>query len=892
VPEKPHPLAPACRLLLFLLALLCLWPAETSAQESGKPGPKKAALLPFAVHSRSDAAGLQTAIGEALKDELRKSSRYLELIPGSAFAPEIEGKPLDDALALRVGQTAGADVVLRGSLTEFGESVSVDVSLLFVRSGKSVSGISAQGKGREDIPRMAAQLAAEILIRTSAAARLAKIDIQGNRRIESDAIRQVVKSTAGQLLFDETLSRDLKAIYRMGYFEDVQASVADGPEGKVLTFTVRERPMITEVRIKGNKAIDTGDIEAVLGVKTRQIVNRERVKEDVEKIRALYVGKGYYNVEIADAVEREGDKEVRVVFTITENKRLFIKAIRFEGNQAFTEKQLRNMMATDEWGLLHFFTDSGVLKTDVLKQDIGKLNAFYLNNGYINAQIGEPEVTHDAKGIYVKIRVIEGKPFKVGNVEIQGDPLQTSRETLRENLAILGKTYYNREAIVRDIDTLTRVCNDEGYAYADVTPRTKAQEKTQTVDIVYEIAKGKQVYFNRISIVGNTRTRDKVLRRQLNIVEGDLYNSSKMKQSYMALNRLRYFEEVDFQSEKGPDDTLTNVTIRVKEKPTGMFSIGAGYSAQEAAMVMGQISQQNLFGRGQILSLKANIGSETAMYELSFTEPWLFDIPLWSQFSLWNFTREYDTYDLDSTGVGATLGYPLWERITGYLGYRLSIDDVYNIDETDASYYVQEQAGKATTSSASLTLSRDTTDDTLFPSSGTRVSASINYAGGPLGGDHDFTKYGATAAWFYPLPLDMVFNIRGRIGYLQRNGDTQLPIYERYVLGGISTLRGLRDVGPMDERTGDIIGGTTMLCGSVEIIFPLIRNAGMKGVVFYDTGNTWESGYSLSDLRQTAGVGIRWYSPIGPLRLEWGYVLDKKDDEDASRFEFTIGMFM
>jgi len=347
VPEKPRPLAPACRLLLFLLALLCLWPVETPAQEGGKPGPKKAALLPFAVHSRSDAAGLQTAIGEALKDELRKSSRYLDLIPGSAFAPEIEGKPLDDDLALRVGQTTGADVVLRGSLTEFGESVSVDVSLLFVQSGKSVSGISAQGRGREDIPRMAAQLAADILVRTSAAARLAKIDIQGNRRIESDAIRQGIKSTAGQLLSDETLSRDIKAIYRMGYFDDVQASVADGPEGKVLTFTVRERPMITEVRIKGNKAIDTDDIEAVLGVKTRQIVNREKVKEDVEKIRALYVSKGYYNVEIADAVEGEGDKEVRVVFTITEHKRLFIRAIRFEGNQAFTEKQLRNMMATN-----------------------------------------------------------------------------------------------------------------------------------------------------------------------------------------------------------------------------------------------------------------------------------------------------------------------------------------------------------------------------------------------------------------------------------------------------------------------------------------------------------------------------------------------------------------
>ena len=180
----------------------------------------------------------------------------------------------------------------------------------------------------------------------------------------------------------------------------------------------------------------------------------------------------------------------------------------------------------------------------------------------------------------------------------------------------------------------------------------------------------------------------------------------------------------------------------------------------------------------------------------------------------------------------------------------------------------------------------------MFPSRGTRISTTVDHAGGPLGGDNSFTKYGASAAWFYPLPLEMVFDVRGRIGYLQNNSDRDLPIYERFILGGINTLRGLRDVGTRDPATGDIIGGTTMLCGSVEVVFPLIKNAGMKGVVFYDTGNAWDGGYSLSDLRQTAGLGVRWYSPIGPLRLEWGYVLDRKENESASRFEFTIGMFM
>jgi outer membrane protein insertion porin family len=354
---------------------------------------------------------------------------------------------------------------------------------------------------------------------------------------------------------------------------------------------------------------------------------------------------------------------------------------------------------------------------------------------------------------------------------------------------------------------------------------------------------------------------------------------------------MRYFEEVDFQSEKGPDDTLADVNIRVKEKPTGMVSMGAGYSALDRAMVMAQVSQENLFGRGQSLSLRANLGSVSSMYELSFTEPWLFDIPLWSKFDLWNSTRNYDTYNLDTQGFGVVFGYPLWEKFMGYVSYTLANTDVKDILST-ASSYIQQQAGTATTSSMGFTLSRDTTDDNFFPTTGSKNAATILQAGGLLGGSTSFTKYTGTTAWFFPLPLATVFDIRGRIGYLQPNQDQPLPIYERYYLGGIGTLRGLRDVGPRDPVTNDLIGGQTMLCFNADYVFPLIKNAGMKGVVFYDTGNAWDGGYHLGDMRQTAGVGIRWYSPVGPLRLEWGYVLDRKPGEDPSRFEFTMGMMM
>ena len=444
---------------------------------------------------------------------------------------------------------------------------------------------------------------------------------------------------------------------------------------------------------------------------------------------------------------------------------------------------------------------------------------------------------------------------------------------------------------MKDMDYLTQACNDEGFANADIAPRTEPQEKTQTVDITYEITKRKPVYFNRINITGNTKTRDKVIRRELSVIEGDLYSRTKLKRSYMALNRLRFFEEIDFQAEKGPDETLTDVNIQVKEKPTGMFSIGAGYSAVDHAVVSAQVSQQNLFGRGQILSLKASIGANSQLYDLAFIEPWLFDMPLWSKLELWNLYRQYDSYRLDTKGFGATLGYPLWQSVTGYVGYRLSIDDVNNVLDT-ASYYIKKQAGEVTSSGITLSVTRDSTDDVMFPSTGSKNSASVEHTGGILLGDVSYTRYGMTSSWFFPLPLDTVLGIRGRIGYMQPNEGKEAPIFERYYLGGINSLRGLREVGPKDPVTGDVIGGLTMLNFNVEYVFPLIKNAGMKGLVFFDTGNSWESGYHLGDMRKTAGVGVRWYSPIGPLRLEWGYVLDPKEGESASRWEFTIGMFM
>jgi outer membrane protein insertion porin family len=855
---------------------------------------KKIVLLPFEIYSKANVSELREAIYKGLSAELVKS-KNIQLTERGTFAKSIEGKKIDEKLALNVGKELGVDYVIMGSLSAFGEQISVDARVIDVKEGRALPAVFAQGKGIKSIGSLSAQIRTNIIIKIAADMRIAKIEFKGNRKIEINAISQVLKTARGNLFSETDLSADIKAIYKMGYFDDVAADVTTTPEGKIITFIVKEKALISEIRIKGYKGIDKGEIENALTFKVRQVLNPEKIAASMEKIKVLYDSKGYYNAEIKYDVNKEGEKDVIITFNITENERLYVKTISFEGTRAFTDKELKNTMTITEKGFFYIFTDSGILKKDQLKEDTNKLAAFYLNHGYINVQVGEPVITHDTKGIHIKIPIVEGKQFKVGKVDITGDTLTVPRTELLTKLKINKAEFYNRESVIKDMEYLSQVCNDDGYANADVAPRTVPQEKEQSVDVTYNIKKGSQVYFNRITFVGNTKTRDKVLRRQLSINEGDLYSSSKLKQSYMDLNRLRYFEEINFQTEKGPDETLTDVNISVKEKPTGMFSIGAGYSALDHAIGTAQITQQNLFGRGQTLSLRASLGSISSLYELSFIEPWLFDIPLWSKFDLWNSYRQYDSYNLYSTGGGMTYGYPLsflGKYIVGYIGYKLVSNDVRDILDT-ASNVIKQQAGQTTTSEVSVSLVRDSTDDYMFPTKGSKNSVGVDFVGGPLQGDTEFIRYGVKSSWFFPLPLDTVFGVRGQGGYIQGSSeDNKVPIYERYYLGGITTLRGLRDIGPKDPVTNDPLGGFTMLCFNAEFIFPLIKNAGMKGVIFYDTGNAWDSGYHLNDLRQTAGVGIRWYSPIGPLRLEWGYVLDRKADESASRFEFTIGMFM
>jgi outer membrane protein insertion porin family len=870
--------------LLTFLFFIILFAPQAQCQEL-----KKIMIMPFEIYSNYDKSAIRESLYKNLSEEFKKE-KFIQIIPADNFLRNYIN--IDEKKAISNGKSMGADFVIIGSLTQLGESLSIDTRIIDVAQGNILSTASAQGKGLANLGAIVAQLKMEILVRVGLVQRIAKIEIQGNRKINSTAIITRIKSKVGDNYSEADIAADIKAIFKMGFFLDVLAEETSIPEGKVVTFIVQEKGLISEIRINGNKALSKDDIQEAMTTKTKQILDQAQIKADIEKIKALYDSKAYYNAEISDKVERDGEKDFRVILDIKENDKLYIRSITFEGNEAFSSKELKNMMTTSEYSILHFFTDAGLIKRDQLKQDIGKLSAYYFNNGFINAQIAEPEITTDKKGIYILIKIKEGKRFKVDKVEISGDLLQKPQTELFKSLKTKKGDNYSREAIMKDIDFLTQACNDEGYANADINPKINTRENEQLVDVNYQITKGQPVYINHINISGNNITRDKVIRRQLEVVEGDLYSGINLKNSYSNLNRLRYFEEVDFQTEKGPDKSKEDINIRVKEKSTGTFMVGAGYSAVDQAVIMGQITQQNFLGYGQILSLKASLGSTTNDIDLSFTEPWLFDLPIWSKADIWKYKKDYDDYSLDSRGVGLTLGYPIWEKIMGSIGYKLSADEISNVSGA-APIQILDQEGQTITSAVTFSLNRDSTDDYIFPTRGTKAGISVTEAGagGILGGDANYTQYGANLFAYFPLPLDVVFGAKGRIGYIDAQNGAAIPIFDRYVLGGINTLRGFRYIGPTNPGTEDVIGGSTMLCFNFELVFPFIKDSGMKLVAFYDAGNTWNDNYYLNDLRQSVGLGLRWYSPIGPLRLEYGYIVNRGgiDDNSPGRFEFTIG---
>ena len=450
----------------------------------------------------------------------------------------------------------------------------------------------------------------------------------------------------------------------------------------------------------------------------------------------------------------------------------------------------------------------------------------------------------------------------------------------------------NRQVLRDDVTRLTDLYAEQGYAFAEINPKVIKSDTGKRVDITLNAAQGKMVYFNRIEIKGNTRTRDNVIRRDLKIQEGGRFDSKAIRTSTQKLNRLGFFEEVNITPKPTMNDDQMDVQVDVKEKSTGQFAIGAGYSSSEHMLFMGEISENNLFGTGNRLSLVASTSSKSTRYNMNFTNPRLYDSQVSGSVDLFNWEREYDDYTKDSTGTTLRLGHPLFEEWRIYYGYTISDTELSDVDD-DASVVIKRSMDINLTSAANLSLVRDTRDKAFSPTSCSRNSVTVEYAGGPLGGDAEYTKLEGSTSWYFPLFWSTVFHVRGSAGKAFENEEGKLPVYEHFYLGGMNSIRGFdsASISPLDADTGEKIGGDKMWFANVEFIFPILKDLGMDGMIFTDFGNVYDvdEDWDFSDYKKSAGVGILWASPLGPLRLAWGYNLDQQDGEDSSNWDFSMG---
>jgi outer membrane protein insertion porin family len=854
----------------------------------------RVALMPFTIHSQINLAYLQKNMLEALSEGLSKQN--ILVLPLSKTQPWMTKKVPSDWKELRtIGKQLEADFLIYGSLTKIGQRMNLTGNLLDIKTEKPPLTFSLSEEGLDNILKLMERFSKEVGSRILNQEKIIAIYIKGNQRIEAQAIEKELKSKIGDPYIAEFLDQDLRAIFKTGFFSDVRLETQQSPQGKSITFVVEERPFVKRVDLKGWKEIKEEDLKEQITIKPYTILNLNTINETQEKLTAFYQSKGYYNIRINYAVTYEDKGQATVVvFNIVEGKKVYIKTITFQGNKAFPEKQLKSVMATNEKGYFSWITSSGVYKKELLEQDVEKISAFYYNHGYLKAKVGEPIVRHEGDWLYVTISVEEGQSYTMGKVGLSGDLIQPEPEMMAA-LAIAKEKYYNREVIRKDILTLSDLYSYDGYAFAEITPQIKEDPAALKVDLVYNIKKGSKVYIERIDIVGNVKTRDKVIRREIKVAEQGLFDAKALRKSNENLHRLDFFEEVNLSTSPGSQEDRMKLKVEVKEKMTGAFSVGAGYSATEQFLVMGQISERNLFGRGQRLSLDAQLGAATTKYNLGFSDPWLFDTRISSDTNVYNWTRIYDQYNKESLGGSFGLGYPiLGEDVRGFITYSYEDANVTDV-KADAAQIIQDMKGRHQTSSVRLTLRRDTRDLIFNTTKGSVNAISVEYAGGPFGGTNYFTRYMASSGWYFPFIGPTTLFVNGKWGYITQNPGGDLPLYEKFYLGGINSIRGFKDfnISPTDPATGQRIGGEQMIQFNLEFIFPLITKAGLKGLLFFDAGDVYTKDQSidLGALRKSVGVGLRWYSPIGPLRLEWGWNFEPKPGEEESLWAFTIGTF-
>ncbi|MBE9532196.1 MAG: outer membrane protein assembly factor BamA [Proteobacteria bacterium] len=885
------------RSIILILAILFL---SGVASKSALGANTRVLILPFEMHGTTDLSKTRRVVMETMAATF--SAEGAELVGIKTLKDLVLNQGIEDfdeERALSISDTALADYAILGSITKIGETTNVDWRLfdlhrkkiltLHFKSDENDSALLT--KIRNETKKTYLKMASTLGKRPVEDDGIVDIiSVVGNMRVDDAAVLKKVKSKTGEPFNPDFVKEDITNIFGMGYFDNVLADYSVTASGLELKFVVEERPYLKSISYSGNDEVDLELIEETVTLKKNTILDRVLIKENAEAIEALYASEGFYLATVTPELTRS-DPDVGLTFNIDEGKEVRVKKITIIGNDQMSDHQLLKAMKTKRKGFFSRLTGSGKFDQFQFQSDLNSIVNFYFDNGYIKSDIVDQSVqlSEDKRWFYITIAIIEGDQYTTGEVNISGDILNTRTEII-DLLQLKRSDVFNRSKLSAGMEKIRYMYGDEGYGKADITPSTSINEENKTLDIDINISKNDLIYIERIDISGNTRTRDKVIRREVEISEGDLYSSSGLKRSKNSLKRLGFFEDVNFLESPGTTPDKLKLDLEVTERPTGAISAGLGYSTVDKMIITGSVSQANFMGTGIKLEISATLSDNSNNYVLSLTEPWLFDKPISAGFDLYNTKKEYPDFDMEKQGGSIRFGFPILRRYTrGYLTYKYEDVDVSDVEDS-ASFIIKEQEGMTTVSSIRAYVKHDTRNDAFFPTEGYVMSNSIEVAGGVLGGTTSFAKYEVSGQQFIPMPWNTSLSIRGMIGYVHGYDGQGVPIYERYFLGGISTIRGFatREVGPQDN-VGEYIGGETMILMNLEYIFPVFTQKSVRGVAFYDMGNAYDGPINMSNLRHGAGLGIRWFSPVGPIRLELGFNLDPRDGEEPQQWEFAIG---
>jgi outer membrane protein insertion porin family len=887
--QTPPRLAPISYLALLLILILMASPVRAESA--------KTSFLPLKINSPGDTASLLEKADSDLQEALAQSDIiFLSRSEAMKLANYQGTWPPPIKVLQDIAAKTDSENLVTGNLTQIGSQISVDVKLFDLLSPGNPTYYYQTTGSPEGLKDAFDKIVLEIAGYIERDFRIASIAPEGNKRIDSGAILRKITTKAGDAYDQAALRKDLKEIYAMGYFNDVQIDVSDTQKGKNVIFRVVEKPVIKSLIFEGMDELKEEDIKAAANIKEHFILNPAKITAAEEAIRQLYKTKGFYNSKITSKITYSDEQGAVVQFIIDEGVKMYIKEISVEGNKTFDDDELLDQIETSEKWFMSWLTEGGLLDMNKIQQDAGRIVTYYNDHGFLEAKISDPEISQEEEWLYVKFIVEEGPRFQVGTIDFTGD-LLPGKDELMKLLTIKDEKYLSRQAIRNDILKLTDHYAESGYAFANIKPNIKKAASGDRMDVTFDIRKGNLVYIERITIRGNSRTRDNVIRRELRIAEGGVFDSKALRESTQALQRLTYFEEVNIIPEPSLNPDRMNVIVEVKEKSTGNFSIGAGFSSADNLILMGQISENNFLGRGDTLSLSGNLSGNSSRYNLGYTNPHLQDSALSWGFDLFSTEREYDDYTKESRGGGIRIGYPIFGKWRVYGNYSFTDTDLTDVSD-NASSIIKKSVDLHITSAVKLSLVRDTRNRLYGASEGSRNVVSVEYGGGPLGGDAQFTKVEGSSGWYFPMPFKTVFYVKGSAGQVFENETGKLPVYERFYLGGLNSIRGfefgkispteLNDVGELER-----IGGDKMWYTNTEFIFPLLETQGLRGVVFYDAGQVMDDdenwGDATDNIKTAVGLGIRWLSPMGPLTVVWGFNLDPQEDEDDSVWDFSVG---